>query len=781
MASPTIESLTAHPELTAMTPLLYVAWADGELREEELKALRRGAPAQRLPEAQRKALDSWLDPNAPPSSTELLRLYRFVGERASRLPATERGDLVDLGCALAELEGGGAGEAAARREALREVEDALGLVSSEVARHFFQPRPPVRQDFAEPAAPFSVAAMTAVLDGDDAETWNLVRKMVSEDERLRWVDGLPTDAARARTFEQLEVLVEYGIGAMSFPVAHGGSGRMGDFVKTFEALGMHDLSLVVKLGVQFGLFGGAILRLGSERHHAALLPGVAQAEILGGYAMTELGHGSNVRDLETVARYAPERGVFVLHTPSVSARKEWIGNAALHGRLMVVFAQLETQGQRHGVHAFVVPVRDDDGQLLPGVRIADCGHKMGLNGVDNGRLWFDHVEVPRDMLLDRYASVAPDGTYDSPIASDSRRFFTMLGTLVGGRICVAASAVSASKTALATAVRYGALRRQFGPEGRGEMSVLDYPAHHQRLMPYVAATYAFHFANVDLQRRFLALGEDDDGRELEALAAGIKALSTWHAIEATQVARECAGGMGFLSRNRICQLRRDVDVFATFEGDNVVLLQLVAKGLLSGFARSLAHNLFGTILSEVGERAKRALVEQNPVARRRTDDAHLLDAAFHRDAFRMRTQNLLVSAARRVKKRTDGGRDSFEAFTEIQDHAVALAKAHIEEHVHTCFIEAIERLPAATPERDALESVRALWALGRLHDDIGWYLENGHVEASKARAIRKLVARQCAQVRAMAVPLVDGFGVPDAVLGPIAFEQYAENTMLNEN
>lgn len=757
-----------------MTPLLYVAWADGQLSPAELAALRDAA-RERLSPAQSEALDQWLDPEAPPSSTELLRLYRFVRQRASRLSAEERSDLVDLGFGLLKLEGSGVDDEAATRGALREIEGALGLQSSEVARHFFEVRPPVRQDFEERAASFGVVEMTALLDGDHAETWGRVRELVT-DERLTWVPGLSTDEERARIFEQLGVLAEEGIGGLGYPRAHGGADRMDRFVKVFEALGMHDLSLVVKLGVQFGLFGGAILNLGTERHHAAFLPGIARTEILGGFAMTELGHGSNVRDLETVARYEPARGVFVLHTPSVSARKEWIGNAAVHGHHMVVFAQLETLDETHGVHAFVVPVRDDDDHLLPGVRIADCGHKMGLNGVDNGRLWFDHVEVPRDMLLDRYASVAEDGTYDSPIASPSRRFFTMLGTLVGGRISVGAAGVTASKVALATAVRYGALRRQFGPEGRGETSVLDYPAHQQRLMPQVAATYALHFANADLQRRWQA-HEGDDMREIEALAAGIKALSTWHAIDATQVARECCGGMGFLSRNRICQLRRDVDVFATFEGDNVVLLQLVAKGLLSGFARELSHNLFGTIITEIGERAKRALIDQNPVARRRTDDEHLLDVDFHRDILRARTHNLLVSAARRMKRRTDEGLDAFEAFTAIQAHAVALATAHIEEHVHDRFAAAIASM-SKSPERDALEATRALWAVWRLHDDIGWFLENDCVEPGKARAIRKLLGRQCARVREMAIPLVDAFGIPDEMLGPIAFEQYAENAML---
>ena len=126
--------------------------------------------------------------------------------------------------------------------------------------------------------------------------------------------------------------------------------------------------------------------------------------------MTEIGHGSNVRDIETVATYDPATGEFDLHSPTFTSGKNYIGNAGVHGKIATVFAQLETRGERHGVHAFVVPIRDDRGRPLPGIRLEDNGEKLGLNGVDNGRIWFDHVRVPRVEMLDRFAQVAADGT-----------------------------------------------------------------------------------------------------------------------------------------------------------------------------------------------------------------------------------------------------------------------------------------------------------------------------------------------------------------------------------
>lgn len=772
--SPSLRALTTRPELSVLTPLLYVAWADGALGAQQLSQIREVA-RRRLDASATDELGVWLDPQAPPSSTELMQLFRFVRSHVARLPADQRGDLVDLGAQIAQ-EVAAEGDLEASMLAVREIEDVLGVKGSEAARHYFEDRPPIRQDFDEAPASFEVEHMTSRLDGSHAKTWSEVRALASEP-AFEIRAGLGTTEHRARVRQWLLELARRGYGGTSFAAEHGGGGDRAGFMKFFEALGMHDLSLVVKVGVQFGLFGGAVSNLASEEQCQRWLPAIARADRLGGFAMTELGHGSNVRDLETIARYDAGRDIFVLHTPTVSARKEWIGNAAVDGRSMVVFAQLEVDGEHKGVHALFVDVRDEQGQLAPGCHIEDCGDKMGLAGVDNGRLWFDHVEVPRDQLLSRYGSVDAQGHYQSPIADDARRFFTMLGTLVAGRISVAAAAVSGSKVALATAVRYGALRRQFGPAGRAEISILDHKAVHQRLLPHVAAAYAFHFAVEDLQRAYEAHPDGADSRKLEARAAGLKALATWHGIDAVQAARECCGGMGFLSVNRICQIRRDIDVFATFEGDNTVLLQLAARGLLGGFAKRLGDDLLATVVSQIGLRAKQALLEQNPVATRRVDPEHLLDPEFHDEAFAFRSHNLLVSAARRFKARTDAGADAFEAFGEIQDHAIALARAHAEQDVLSCFTAAVEA--TADPDCKAtLSRLRGLWAVWRIREDVGWFLENDYLSARKARALRKVFAAQCEALREQAVPLVDAFGVPDACLGPIAFEDYTKHASL---
>ena len=268
-------------------------------------------------------------------------------------------------------------------------------------------------------------------------TWGDVRRKAREmikDSAFWRKDELGKDEHRERVLSQLHLLVENKAVHRAFPKSLGGEENNGANIAGFEELVVADPSLQIKSGVQWGLFGSAILQLGTEQHHAKWLPGVMDLSIPGAFAMTEIGHGSDVAAVGTTATYDPETEEFVIHTPFRGAWKDYLGNAALHGEAAVVFAQLITNGVNHGVHCFYVPLRGEDGVDLPGIGREDDGLKGGLNGIDNGRLSFDHVRIPRTNLLNRYGDVAADGTYSSAIDSPGRRFFTMLGTLVQGRV-----------------------------------------------------------------------------------------------------------------------------------------------------------------------------------------------------------------------------------------------------------------------------------------------------------------------------------------------------------
>ena len=629
-----------------------------------------------------------------------------------------------------------------------------------------------------------VPALTAMLDGHYGEIRQMVRKELSQhasvlDEAIE----LPRDEFRERVLELVREMAAMGSTGLGFPTKYGGGGDIGASVAAFETLGFGDLSVLVKVGVQFGLFGGAILQLGSQHHHDDYVADLVKGDLMGCFAMTESGHGSNVQALGTVASYDAETDEWVITTPDDLSRKDYIGNAACHAHAAVVFAQLEIDGTGHGVHAFVVPIRDKSLRVLEGIRVEDDGPKIGLNGVDNGRLWFDHVRVPRTNLLNRYADVDEHGTYHSEIENPDRRFFTMLGTLIQGRVCVGGAGITASKTALALAIKYANRRRQFGsPDSDKEELLLDYGMHQRRLLPLLARTYALHFAQEILLTELhnvlsTTTAPERQRRALESRAAGTKALGTWHGSRTVQECREACGGAGYLMSNRLGSMRADIDVFTTFEGDNHVLLQLVAKGLLTDFSSSfsdldqmgMVRFVAGLAVDTVVERTSvHKVLERLKDVLPGGDDAWdsesgILDREYHLAMLRWREEHILGSVARRLKRGMDRGMEPVAVFSQVQDHVIALGNAHVERLVLEAFVDKLEPM-VDSENKQALELVCDLFALSTIEADRGWWMEHGRLSSQRSKAITREVGAMCRRLRPIAEDLVDGFGVPAEML-----------------
>jgi acyl-CoA oxidase len=646
------------------------------------------------------------------------------------------------------------------------LEEMLGMITGEALFSFFPEKRTTITESAHTEKTFDVEAMAQLLDGDQAAMIQKVKTVIS-DKQFAYLDTDNLKDNREQVLKWCKLLADQGYGAMAFPKEYGGGGDMAAYFAIMETLSYHDLSLVIKFGVQFGLWGMSVYFLGTEKHHKKYLKDIGSLELPGCFAMTETGHGSNVKGVETTATYDHATRTFIINTPNEQAKKEYIGNAALHGQMATAFVKLIVDGKDYGVSAIIVPLRDKSGKPAPGVTIEDCGRKMGLNGVDNGKIHFNNVSVPYDNLLDKFCSVTTEGKFDSPIASDNRRFFTMLGTLVGGRIGIPRSGNSASKSGLTIAIRYGDKRPQFGPEGGKEVPILNYRMHQQRLIPYLANAYALHFSLKYLTDRFLKRSEKDM-QEIEALAAGLKSFSTWNTTATLQECREACGGKGYLAENRFSLLKNDSEIYTTFEGDNTVLMQLTAKSRLSEFKQEFGNmNLFG-VLNYVADKAATSIAEKNPFATRNTDEGHLKDFEFYTNAFEYRERDILTSAAQRLRKLISGGMDSFDAFNVSQRHLIDVGTAHVERVILEQFIKQVEQTKDAGCKA-VLTKLCQLFALNQIEQNKGWYLESGYMEAAKTKAIRKLVSQLCWEIRQEAVPLVDSFKIPESCLSaPIA-------------
>jgi acyl-CoA oxidase len=598
-------------------------------------------------------------------------------------------------------------------------------------------------------------------------------------------DDLDLAGQRQRVYEQLGGLVKDGMVHRAFPTSVGGLDDHGGNIASFEQLVLADPSLQIKSGVQWGLFGAAVLHLGTERHHQKLLPGIMSLEVPGAFAMTETGHGSDVAAIGTTATYDQETAEFVIDTPFRAAWKDYLGNAGIHGKAAVVFAQLIVAGVNHGVHALYVPIRDDNG-FLPGVGGEDDGLKGGLNGIDNGRLHFSGVRVPRENLLNRYGDVDENGVYSSPIASPGRRFFTMIGTLVQGRVSLDGAATLASKLALHIAITYGTQRRQFvAGSPTDEEVILDYQRHQRRLLPRLATTYAMSFAHEKLLTAFDgvfsgARASDADRQDLETLAAALKPLSTWAALDILQEAREATGGNGFLAENRLTQLRADLDIYATFEGDNNVLLQLVAKRLLTDYSRKFvgadAGALAGFVASQVNDAAvNRTGLRQfaqnvRDFGSTARSVGYVRDTDSQRQLLTDRVHSMVATIGGRLRGANKlGPVESAALFNQNQNELIEAARAHAELLQWEAFTEALEGISDAGTKR-VLTWLRDLFGLGLIEKNLAWYLIHGRLSGQRAQAITDYIDdRLLPRLRPHALDLVAAFGLkPEHVRATIA-------------
>ncbi|XP_041043766.1 acyl-coenzyme A oxidase-like protein isoform X2 [Carcharodon carcharias] len=523
-----------------------------------------------------------------------------------------------------------------------------------------------------------------------------------------------------------------------------------------------------QMGVVCWLFGGAIINLGSQEHVEKWFQPLKDLKFTGMFAMTERGHGSNVRGIQTRATYDPTTKEFIIHTPCEDAEKMYIGNA-MKGNYAAVFAQLIVSGKLLGPHCFIVPVRDDAGNVHPGVTVIDMMHKEGLNGVDNGILVFDNVRIPKENLLDKFGSVSENGVYESPIEDRGARFNVMLAALTPTRIALIFQALGAMKLGLTIAIRYSHSRRQFGPKDKEEVKIIEHQTQYLRLMPHLAASLALTFTSRyagEILDEDMYLGRNlANNRSLQALVAGLKAYSTWENLACLQDCRECTGGMGYMMENRIPGLKCDSDVFVTFEGDNVVMLQVVVRELLAQYARQYEEKpVIGLLRNWTGVTADSLRTSILSFSTETVGSLNfLLKALNYRERVLQRSL-----AARLYSKVTKKKEEPFGAWNSCLHHVTYLALAHIHRVTLEQFWKAVEQCPV--PEDKALlKKFCLLHGTNLLYQERAWYLEHKYLTPTTSVQIRSQLTELCRSVKEDALTVLTAFNIPAATVhAPIA-------------
>lgn len=346
----------------------------------------------------------------------------------------------------------------------------------------------------------------------------------------------------------------------------------------FDHMHLIDGSLSIKLGVNFGLFGFSITKLGTTKH-LSLIDELVKGKIFGCFSMTELSHGSDVKNIRTNAIYDSLTNKFIINTGELNNRKFWIGNAYLHATHSVVFAQLYVNNICEGVHAFIVPLRNNKGKLYEGIYIDDCGTKLGLNGVDNGMICFNNVEIPYDNLLDKSCSIV-NGQYISLIKSIDKRFSTMLSALTIGRVALSSGSLQCVKKSLYIALKYSLQRKQFFSLNK-EVEIINYHNVQDRLIISLSKFFLYTGIANHLKKSI----KENKVDYIHKISSGFKPIITWFCLDCLQKCRESCGGFGYDIENEIGLMRNDIDIYTTFEGDNHILLQQLAKILLGKYGK----------------------------------------------------------------------------------------------------------------------------------------------------------------------------------------------------
>ncbi|XP_041976993.1 peroxisomal acyl-coenzyme A oxidase 3-like [Aricia agestis] len=543
-----------------------------------------------------------------------------------------------------------------------------------------------------------------------------------------------------------------------------------------EAVQSINPSVSVKMAIGIYLFSNALLSLGTERHLKFYEATIKNREILASFSLTEVAHGSDARLMRTTATYDPARREFVIHTPDFEAAKCWIGNLGRTCTHTLVFAQLITpDGTHHGLHGFVVPIRDPDTlETYPGLIVGDMPEKIGVNGIDNGFIMFNQYRIPRENLLNRTADVTEDGTYESSFSEPSRILGAALENLSAGRIGIMQESCHSISSVVAIAIRYAATRRQFG-ERNNETPLLEYELHQWRLFGYVSAAIVFRLYIENFTHKYLAIVEKSNAghrvdnlseavSEIHALVSCSKPLLTWTVLEAAQQCREACGGHGYLKCANLGDIRSNHEPTVTYEGDNNVLSQQTGNWLLRQYEAALSGGTVDSPLGTVAFLKNYNTIMERTFQCRSTDD--MKNPKFIISTYKWLICWLLKLTHRKNEEQISKGLTKVQARNRSQVyHWRTLTKVYAEYLTLLFSLESIEaKEKNLQPVLMNLFSLYGLWSLDKHLVEL---YQGGFATVDMPKLLREALLELCADVKSEVVSVADALAPTDFVLNSV--------------
>uniref|UniRef100_A0A8C6YN89 Acyl-coenzyme A oxidase n=1 Tax=Naja naja TaxID=35670 RepID=A0A8C6YN89_NAJNA len=518
------------------------------------------------------------------------------------------------------------------------------------------------------------------------------------------------------------------------------------------------------LDLHLGMFLPTLLTQATQEQQDRFFMPAWNLEIIGTYAQTEMGHGTHLRGLETTATYDPATQEFILNSPTVTSIKWWPGGLGKTSNYAIVLAQLYTQNKCHGLHAFIVPLRQlGTHEPLPGITIGDIGPKFGYDEMDNGYLKMDNFRIPRENMLMKHAKVEPDGTYVKPLNAK-----LTYGTMVFIRSIIVGDSGRSLARACTIAIRYSAVRHQSELKPGGpEPQILDYQTQQYKLFPLLATAYAFHFVGAYMKDTYHRItGNIQDGDlselpELHALSAGLKAFSTWTANAGIEECRMACGGHGYSCCSGLPDIYVNFTPSCTYEGENTVMMLQTARFLVKSYTQVSSGQLVSGIMSYLNDLSGQHIQPQHVAARPTT--LHINNPSSLVEVYKLRASRMVEFAAKNLQAELNRRKSKEDAWNRTSIDLVRASEAH-------CHYVVVKLFTAKLSEIDdpavhaVINNLCLLYALCGIIKNSGDFLQGGILTEAHLIQVNMRIKELLALIRPNAVALVDSFDFCDSML-----------------
>ncbi|MEM1244443.1 MAG: acyl-CoA dehydrogenase [Pseudomonadota bacterium] len=510
-------------------------------------------------------------------------------------------------------------------------------------------------------------------------------------------------------------------------------------------LSLVDPALWAVVNIHYLLCINTILKLRSDETHLAnILDELLNEKTVGLYLATELGYGSNLFALKTQARYDVDTNEFVINTPDYKSMKYMPNTGLPTAKIAIVFANLILDTTDYGVFPFVVPIRNQAGDLQKGVFVTRLEQIPDFS-LDNAITTFKNVRVPRENIL-LGPNLPYHGSLILPTRNKRSQLLMSIDAIATGKLTSTLTAILHMQASLFVTVKYARQRKVAVPRSQ-DTAVIEYKSHYEPLLRYVAKSYAMNFFF-----NFLITSKTSQAtkshRRFSHFASIGKAMATSLAIESINLCRIKCGAQGLFPGNKIISYLIAQHGLYTAEGESDVLFLTIARNVIMQAKYQKLYN-------------------KMQIKHTKLDLTHTQDQL---DFLQGCEKQLFTQLKGKLNFAEAGFENSWK---ENSLTAIKFARLYGQNLLAREFYSVIEKLPQNTKQFELLDLLLKFFNLTVINESMDLSLRSRLLSENVCSQVQKYQNQLGRELLQQLDVLVDGFGITNEVLNvPIAEQDY---------